>query len=350
MSPHVKGIMYLEQRHDMPGDRLAAIESVRDESDGAVVAQSSRGAVSVSCEGNGLLWHVGEAKGRGFYEVIKVAPGMLLTVYQMLFNAPARVSTRNTPHYMLGARAKGAGEFKNSVVFPEDDSGVAIWGAVSERYKRETVLPANRLIMGANVSLSFETGLGAVGPRYSHLTNALKDSRDELDDLPIFVSHIKSNVETARCLSELGGVAYQGVFRHNYFCAKARELMCHVDYLVSCSERRAKSPVRARFSDGAALEKARNILVAGVSEKLRLEEVARDIGMPAHRLNALFKQRFGATVPEYLVGLRMEKAQNLLKNTDLSVNEVSAMVGYSHASGFRQAFRKHYGVSPKAAR
>ena len=92
--------------------------------------------------------------------------------------------------------------------------------------------------------------------------------------------------------------AFQGTLRLDYFSTKARELMCHIDYLVSCSEETEKSAIRARFSDGATLE----------------------------------------------------KAQSLLKNTDLSIDDISASVGYGHASGFRQAFRKHYGVSPKTVR
>ena len=44
---------------------------------------------------------------------------------------------------------------------------------------------------------------------------------------------------------------------------------------------------------------------------------------------------------------RMDRAAILIKGTDLSVEEISSMVGYSNTSNFYKAFREYYGVTPR---
>ena len=43
----------------------------------------------------------------------------------------------------------------------------------------------------------------------------------------------------------------------------------------------------------------------------------------------------------------MERATILLKGTDLSIEEIAAMLGYSNNSNFYKAFREYYHVSPR---
>lgn len=43
----------------------------------------------------------------------------------------------------------------------------------------------------------------------------------------------------------------------------------------------------------------------------------------------------------------MERAVILLKGTDLAINEIALMLGYSNSSNFYRAFREYYGVSPR---
>ena len=44
---------------------------------------------------------------------------------------------------------------------------------------------------------------------------------------------------------------------------------------------------------------------------------------------------------------RMERAVLLMKNTTLSIEEISAMLGYSNHSNFYKAFKEYYGVTPR---
>ncbi len=59
-----------------------------------------------------------------------------------------------------------------------------------------------------------------------------------------------------------------------------------------------------------------------------------------------FKQYLGVTVSEYLIGLRLDHAAELLSNTEKSTLEVCSAVGYDSFSYFIKQFKKKFGVTP----
>jgi len=65
------------------------------------------------------------------------------------------------------------------------------------------------------------------------------------------------------------------------------------------------------------------------------------------KLKEGFKQIYGTTVYGFLFDYKMELARKLLESGIHNVNEVGLKVGYSTASHFIAAFKKHYGTTPK---
>ena len=63
-------------------------------------------------------------------------------------------------------------------------------------------------------------------------------------------------------------------------------------------------------------------------------------------LSKLFKQETGQTIKAYVTAAKMDTAQNLLKYSNLSYFEISALLGYSSQSAFTYAFRKFTGITP----
>lgn len=100
----------------------------------------------------------------------------------------------------------------------------------------------------------------------------------------------------------------------------------------------------------SVLKKMISFLNDNFSEKLKLEEIANagDVGKTS--CCTIFKRYINKTPTEYLTELRLRKAIELLKNTDMTILEISYAVGFSSASYFAEMFRKFYGCSPKAYR
>src|SRR5690606_14935193 len=61
-----------------------------------------------------------------------------------------------------------------------------------------------------------------------------------------------------------------------------------------------------------------------------------------------FRKRFGQSPHRYLQTRRMERAMQLLRDTDRSVTDVCLAVGYTSLGSFSTAFRRFVGTSPTA--
>jgi len=54
----------------------------------------------------------------------------------------------------------------------------------------------------------------------------------------------------------------------------------------------------------------------------------------------------GTSPYEYLINFRINKSKTLLKETSLTVNEISVMVGYNEVTNFIRDFKKYLGTTP----
>lgn len=79
-------------------------------------------------------------------------------------------------------------------------------------------------------------------------------------------------------------------------------------------------------------------------------QLAALVGLSASRFRHLFKQETGVTIAYFLRGLRLERAEFLLRTTFLSVKEVMNEAGLTSTSHFVQYFKKKYGATPTAYR
>ncbi|HYO91315.1 MAG TPA: helix-turn-helix domain-containing protein [Pyrinomonadaceae bacterium] len=98
------------------------------------------------------------------------------------------------------------------------------------------------------------------------------------------------------------------------------------------------------------IRRAVELMHARLGESLPLEEIASAAHLSPFHFARLFKKLTGATPHAYLANLRAARAQTLLADTDLSITEVSARVGYDSPSHFAKAFRRATGLSPSAFR
>lgn len=81
--------------------------------------------------------------------------------------------------------------------------------------------------------------------------------------------------------------------------------------------------------------------------KVTLGMIASHFSYHPNYISSLLRQKTGRTFSEILLEQRMDRALALLKGTSLSVEEISAMVGYSDTSNFYRTFRGYYHVSPR---
>lgn len=83
-------------------------------------------------------------------------------------------------------------------------------------------------------------------------------------------------------------------------------------------------------------------------ENLTLSDIADKFFISSYHLSHLFKKYMGMTCIECVHWIRIEKAKELLKTTNLSIKDVSEMTGYANLNNFYMHFKKLTGTTPKS--
>lgn len=109
---------------------------------------------------------------------------------------------------------------------------------------------------------------------------------------------------------------------------------------------RERSPQRFDRAIAAAIELMREKL----EQPLRVTALARNVGMSRAAFNRRFVQATGFSPLRFLHTLRLERAAQLLTETDLCLSEIATRVGYVSEFAFSRAFKRHRGVPPSIFR
>lgn len=74
--------------------------------------------------------------------------------------------------------------------------------------------------------------------------------------------------------------------------------------------------------------------------------LAEDVGMSTRQLERLFRRYLNRSPKRYYMELRLQKARNLLMQTDMSVINVALACGFASPSHFSKCYRAHYSTTP----
>ena len=98
------------------------------------------------------------------------------------------------------------------------------------------------------------------------------------------------------------------------------------------------------------IQKVIDYVDSHLSEDISLEQMADYSGVSSFYLSKLFKEEKGVTFINFISDKRLEKARQLLSDTELSIKEITAEVGYNDQNYFSRIFKNKYGISPKEYR
>ncbi|SDC92940.1 two-component system, response regulator YesN [Paenibacillus sp. UNCCL117] len=91
---------------------------------------------------------------------------------------------------------------------------------------------------------------------------------------------------------------------------------------------------------------AKQYIAEHLADPITLHLLAEQVGLSPHYISKLFREEVGESVNEYMTRLRMERAVQLLQETNLKVYEVADRVGIPSYRYFTTMFRSRTGVSP----
>jgi AraC-like DNA-binding protein len=98
------------------------------------------------------------------------------------------------------------------------------------------------------------------------------------------------------------------------------------------------------------LRRAKDLVDRSYDQPLDVPALARHAHVSPAHFSRRFKEAFGETPHQYVLTRRVERAQELLRNTDLTVTEICFEVGFQSLGSFSSAFHRVAGMTPTAYR
>ena len=126
---------------------------------------------------------------------------------------------------------------------------------------------------------------------------------------------------------------------------KLSDLFCEF-MKIFCHEPTPKKDSPLVIEQAKAILRAVRYIATHSNEKIKREDLCAITAMSRTNFSKAFKEVTGTTTKEFLLGLRIRKAQYLLQYTDKSLNEIAADTGLYDKSRLTHIFREHLGISP----
>jgi AraC family transcriptional regulator len=119
------------------------------------------------------------------------------------------------------------------------------------------------------------------------------------------------------------------------------------------SESRAAVPIPEWQPRGLAPHKLQQVLCyieERITQPIGIRDLASEVRMSQFHFARMFKEAMGDPPHEYITRVRMERAKELLRASDLPLREVATSVGYQTQAHFTGVFHKRVGVTPRTFR
>lgn len=98
------------------------------------------------------------------------------------------------------------------------------------------------------------------------------------------------------------------------------------------------------------IAEAQRYIQTHIGEKIAMDEMAHRLNLNPSHFSRIFKQETGETFVEFVTRTKMEKAKELLNQSDMTIVEIAEQLGYEHTSYFIKLFRNASGMSPNEYR
>jgi len=172
-----------------------------------------------------------------------------------------------------------------------------------------------------------------------HLSGDTKDSFPRNENKSAYIDGPIKNI-----LTEISNASYESIYRRAFIEFKIKELIFLVHTQRNDIEAEGSLPPTVYHK----LLKAKAYLISNYIDAPSIIQLSRIISLNQFYLKMYFKGLFGITIHQFIIKLRMEAAQTLLKD-NCSVIETSARTGYRSTSHFIVVFKNYYGKTPKQA-
>lgn len=162
--------------------------------------------------------------------------------------------------------------------------------------------------------------------------------------IPLFKQPIATDIAIHDTINQMLRTQKKGYLKKVFLESKILELLSY--QLEQHKNIHQDKCIRMKKTDRESLHLAKTIIENNIAHPCSLTDLAHKVGINDFKLKKGFKTLYGKTVFGYIYELRMQKARQLLQESNYSLGEIAESCGYSYTQHFITAFKKNYGITP----
>lgn len=132
-----------------------------------------------------------------------------------------------------------------------------------------------------------------------------------------------------------------------YLCRNIQEISNILDNIIKSMEKQFS---KESFNNRHEIELVKSYIYKNYGDDLSLDILAEHVYMTPSYLSSIFKKETNMGINGFIKNYRMEKAKEMLEDTNIKIKEIGNLVGYSNTSYFCQSFKEFYGLTPEKYR
>lgn len=105
-------------------------------------------------------------------------------------------------------------------------------------------------------------------------------------------------------------------------------------------------PIHSRLPANRQCATVKRYIDHHYKENITLDQLAEKVSITKYYMVHAFKREYGVSPINYIINCRIKEGKRLLAETDLSLSQIAAILGFSSSSYFSQTFRNAEGTSP----
>jgi len=187
---------------------------------------------------------------------------------------------------------------------------------------------------------------------FSYSKNSLDDSNDLYAKIKKALPDKSLYIKGKNLLIELIQKCFASINDGNKYVIAASFYNMLVGLMDECGLSKSESVIDELFPDGdiSRLHKINTLANVYYDRKISVDEIAKLLFLSTRQVNRIIQSYFGCAWRELIIQKRMTVAVDLLKTTDMTIEEISVYVGYESVRGFYSAFKKYFEKSPSEYR
>lgn len=287
---------------------------------------------------SGLCYKPDPATGDGFVWIYPVDNLYAITIYDVVFKEDVSFGYRHPAFLSVGTYAEPIAKLMYDTAALQEES---LLGYVGDNavYQQEVKKGIPLRCIGVSLLPEFYETLAA---RFSQDFRKLPDIISKLCGTAA-IPEVETALKQIRASRPSGGLAKA------YYEGKVLEIL---SIIMQWGENQMWFPEKARLRDWEleSLHEISSYLKQNYAGHVSLGMLARIACMSQNKLTHTFKQVHGMTITGYIQSLRVEKAKDLLLNSDWDVGQIAASVGYKLHRSFSEVFKETTGFTPSEFR